>query len=141
MFSSSATVYGDPKYLPLDENHPAGGCTNPYGKSKYFIEEMIRDLCKAERVRSCPEASGVGNGGLFPQAPAGVTRQTRRCVSPGLECRSPALLQPHRCPRVRDDRRRSSGDPEQPHALRGTGVAPVQPFRTPGLTVLVWGRG
>ncbi|XP_042295910.1 UDP-glucose 4-epimerase [Sceloporus undulatus] len=48
VFSSSATVYGDPAYLPLDEKHPVGGCTNPYGKSKYFIEEMIQDLCKAE---------------------------------------------------------------------------------------------
>nr|XP_009929397.1 PREDICTED: UDP-glucose 4-epimerase [Opisthocomus hoazin] len=45
----AATVYGDPRYLPLDENHPVGGCTNAYGKSKYFIEEMIQDLCKAER--------------------------------------------------------------------------------------------
>jgi len=61
VFSSSATVYGDPRYLPLDENHPVGGCTNPYGKSKYFIEEMIQDLCKAERVRSCPKARGAGN--------------------------------------------------------------------------------
>uniref|UniRef100_A0A8D0AZC0 UDP-N-acetylglucosamine 4-epimerase n=1 Tax=Salvator merianae TaxID=96440 RepID=A0A8D0AZC0_SALMN len=48
VFSSSATVYGDPAYLPLDEDHPVGGCTNPYGKSKYFIEEIIRDACKAE---------------------------------------------------------------------------------------------
>lgn len=48
VFSSSATVYGDPKYLPIDEKHPVGGCTNPYGKSKYFIEEMIQDQCKAE---------------------------------------------------------------------------------------------
>ncbi|XP_063810173.1 UDP-glucose 4-epimerase [Pseudophryne corroboree] len=48
VFSSSATVYGDPKYLPIDEKHPVGGCTNPYGKTKYFIEEMIEDLCKAE---------------------------------------------------------------------------------------------
>ena len=31
VFSSSATVYGDPQYLPLDEKHPVGGCTNPYG--------------------------------------------------------------------------------------------------------------
>lgn len=54
VFSSSATVYGDPKYLPLDEKHPVGGCTNPYGKSKFFIEEMIQDLCRAERVRSRP---------------------------------------------------------------------------------------
>ncbi|XP_027697135.1 UDP-glucose 4-epimerase isoform X2 [Vombatus ursinus] len=50
VFSSSATVYGNPHYLPLDENHPTGGCTNPYGKSKFFIEEMIRDLCQAEKV-------------------------------------------------------------------------------------------
>ena len=48
VFSSSATVYGTPEYLPLDEKHPVGGCTNPYGKSKYFIEEILKDLCKAE---------------------------------------------------------------------------------------------
>ncbi|XP_075706581.1 UDP-glucose 4-epimerase [Rhinoderma darwinii] len=48
VFSSSATVYGDPKYLPIDEKHPAGGCTNPYGKTKYFIEEMIQDQCKTD---------------------------------------------------------------------------------------------
>lgn len=50
VFSSSATVYGDPQHLPIDEQHPAGGCTNPYGKTKYFIEEMIKDHCKAEKV-------------------------------------------------------------------------------------------
>ncbi|EDQ90816.1 uncharacterized protein MONBRDRAFT_18222 [Monosiga brevicollis MX1] len=48
VFSSSATVYGDPKYLPLDEKHPVGACTNPYGKTKYFIEEMCRDMAKAD---------------------------------------------------------------------------------------------
>ncbi|KAF5924644.1 hypothetical protein HPG69_004516 [Diceros bicornis minor] len=50
VFSSSATVYGNPQYLPLDEAHPTGGCTNPYGKSKFFIEEMIRDLCQADKA-------------------------------------------------------------------------------------------
>lgn len=50
VFSSSATVYGDPQKLPIDEQHPVGGCTNPYGKTKYFIEEMIRDQCIAEKV-------------------------------------------------------------------------------------------
>ncbi|TSS85061.1 UDP-glucose 4-epimerase [Bagarius yarrelli] len=35
--------------LPIDEQHPAGGCTNPYGKTKFFIEEMIRDQCNAEK--------------------------------------------------------------------------------------------
>lgn len=42
VFSSSATVYGDAKYLPYDENHPLQP-TNPYGRTKYFIEEIIRD--------------------------------------------------------------------------------------------------
>ncbi|XP_032901155.1 UDP-glucose 4-epimerase-like [Amblyraja radiata] len=49
VFSSSATVYGDPAYLPIDEAHPVGSCTNAYGKTKYFIEEMIRDVCLAEK--------------------------------------------------------------------------------------------
>ncbi|XP_041068713.1 UDP-glucose 4-epimerase isoform X2 [Carcharodon carcharias] len=49
VFSSSATVYGDPSYLPIDESHPVGSCTNSYGKTKYFIEEMIKDLCHAEK--------------------------------------------------------------------------------------------
>ncbi|XP_028294291.1 UDP-glucose 4-epimerase isoform X1 [Gouania willdenowi] len=49
VFSSSATVYGDPQYLPINEQHPVGGCTNPYGKTKYFIEDMIKDHSKAEK--------------------------------------------------------------------------------------------
>lgn len=59
VFSSSATVYGNPQYLPLDEAHPTGGCTNPYGKSKFFIEEMIRDLCQADKVRAPLDAALV----------------------------------------------------------------------------------
>lgn len=50
IFSSSCTVYGDPKYLPVDENHPTGGCTNPYGRTKFFIEEILKDLCKIDPV-------------------------------------------------------------------------------------------
>lgn len=49
LFSSSATVYGDPKYLPLDEKHETGNCSNPYGTTKYFIEEMLKDLAKVEK--------------------------------------------------------------------------------------------
>ena len=50
VFSSSATVYGDPEYLPVDEKHPTGKCTNPYGKTKYFMEEIIKDQCTANHV-------------------------------------------------------------------------------------------
>ena len=44
MFSSSATVYGVPEYLPLDEQHRIGECTNPYGTTKYAVEKMMMDL-------------------------------------------------------------------------------------------------
>ena len=43
VFSSSATVYGDPEALPINEDAPTGA-TNPYGRTKLFIEEMLRDL-------------------------------------------------------------------------------------------------
>ncbi|GFS19099.1 UDP-glucose 4-epimerase [Elysia marginata] len=49
IFSSSATVYGAPQYLPVDEKHPTGSCTNAYGKTKFFIEEIIRDVCTADK--------------------------------------------------------------------------------------------
>ncbi len=47
IFSSSATVYGNPRYLPVDEQHPLGA-TNPYGRTKLHIEEMLSDLVKAD---------------------------------------------------------------------------------------------
>ncbi|GFQ84817.1 UDP-glucose 4-epimerase [Trichonephila clavata] len=50
VFSSSATVYGVPEYLPIDELHPVGStCTNPYGRTKYFIEEILKDVCNSEK--------------------------------------------------------------------------------------------
>ena len=50
VFSSSATVYGNPEYLPFDEKHPTGKCTSPYGKTKYFMEEIMKDVCAAHSV-------------------------------------------------------------------------------------------
>jgi len=47
VFSSSATVYGDPQYLPLDEVHPTSA-TNPYGRSKLQIEEILADVAKSD---------------------------------------------------------------------------------------------
>ncbi len=48
IFSSSATVYGTPEKLPLDETCATGGTTNPYGTSKYFQEIMLEDIYKAD---------------------------------------------------------------------------------------------
>lgn len=50
IFSSSATVYGESQSYPVDENAKTGiGLTNPYGKTKYFIEEMIKDFAIANK--------------------------------------------------------------------------------------------
>ncbi|PMS48383.1 UDP-glucose 4-epimerase GalE [Vibrio parahaemolyticus] len=48
VFSSSATVYGDPDIVPITEDSPTGTTTNPYGRSKYMVEECLRDLFNAE---------------------------------------------------------------------------------------------
>lgn len=47
VFSSSATVYGDPQETPIHENLPVGGTTNPYGTSKYMVERILADAVKA----------------------------------------------------------------------------------------------
>ena len=48
VFSSSATVYGDPEIIPITENCKVGGTTNPYGTSKFMVEQILRDIAKAE---------------------------------------------------------------------------------------------
>jgi len=48
VFSSSATVYGDPEIVPITENSPTGATTNPYGRSKFMVEECFSDLFDAE---------------------------------------------------------------------------------------------
>uniref|UniRef100_A0A6V7MCC7 UDP-glucose 4-epimerase n=1 Tax=Bracon brevicornis TaxID=1563983 RepID=A0A6V7MCC7_9HYME len=50
VFSSSCTVYGEPDYLPINEDHPIGNITNVYGRTKYFIEEMLKDISRAEKT-------------------------------------------------------------------------------------------
>lgn len=48
IFSSSATVYGDPESTPITEDFPKGVCTNPYGWSKSFMEQIMTDLNTAD---------------------------------------------------------------------------------------------
>ena len=48
VFSSSATVYGEPEHLPYDEDHPTSA-VNPYGRSKLHIEEMLKDVCNSQK--------------------------------------------------------------------------------------------
>ena len=48
IFSSSATVYGDPAIIPITEDCPKGHCTNPYGQTKSMLEEVLMDVQKAD---------------------------------------------------------------------------------------------
>ena len=52
VFSSSATVYGDPQWLPLTEDHPLSA-TNPYGRTKLMVEEILRDLHRSDSSWRC----------------------------------------------------------------------------------------
>ncbi len=76
VFSSSATVYGQPQYLPLDENHPKIA-TNPYGRSKLYIEEMLSDIASSDpewRIACLRYFNPVGahESGLIGENPNGV---------------------------------------------------------------------
>jgi UDP-glucose 4-epimerase len=76
VFSSSATVYGEPKYLPLDEEHPTSA-TNPYGRSKLHTEEMLADLAASDlgwRIACLRYFNPVGahESGLIGEDPNGI---------------------------------------------------------------------
>lgn len=76
VFSSSATVYGDPQRLPLTEDHPLS-TTNPYGQTKLVIEDMLRDLFRSDpswRIGILRYFNPVGAhaSGLIGEDPQGV---------------------------------------------------------------------
>lgn len=76
VFSSSATVYGEPKYLPYDEDHPTKPM-NPYGQSKLQVEEILRDLAASDiewKITSLRYFNPVGahESGYIGEDPNGV---------------------------------------------------------------------
>lgn len=77
VFSSSATVYGTPERLPLDETCRTGGTTNPYGTSKYFQEIMLEDVYKADKEWTVVllryfNPVGAHESGLIGEDPRGI---------------------------------------------------------------------
>lgn len=77
VFSSSATVYGTPERLPLDEECRTGGTTNPYGTSKYFQEIMLQDVYKADSEWTIAllryfNPVGAHESGLIGEDPRGI---------------------------------------------------------------------
>lgn len=76
VFSSSATVYGDPEYLPLNESHPLR-TTNPYGQTKLVIEDILRDLYRSDRswkimILRYFNPVGAHESGLIGEDPRGI---------------------------------------------------------------------
>ncbi|MCI9510544.1 MAG: UDP-glucose 4-epimerase GalE [Angelakisella sp.] len=77
VFSSSATVYGDPASVPIREDFPTGGTTNPYGTSKLFQEKMLMDVCAADPTLNVAllryfNPIGAHESGLIGEDPNGI---------------------------------------------------------------------
>lgn len=77
VFSSSATVYGDPEVLPLTEECKVGNTTNPYGTTKYFIERILQDFAKADSSLNIAilryfNPVGAHPSGLIGEDPNGI---------------------------------------------------------------------
>ncbi len=77
VFSSSATVYGDPATVPITESSPTGGTTNPYGTSKYMVERILMDAVVANPKLSAVilryfNPVGAHESGLIGENPNGI---------------------------------------------------------------------
>ncbi len=77
IFSSSATVYGNPKQIPITEECEIGGTTNPYGTSKLFIEQILQDLYKSDNTWDIAilryfNPVGAHESGLIGEEPQGI---------------------------------------------------------------------
>ena len=77
IFSSSATVYGDPASVPIREDFPVGGTTNPYGTTKSFTERILTDCCAADPELNAAvlryfNPIGAHPSGLIGEDPNGI---------------------------------------------------------------------
>ena len=75
VFSSSATVYGEPEKMPVDETFPLAA-TNPYGRTKLMIEDIIRDVCQVTALNTVLlryfNPAGAHKSGLIGEDPNGI---------------------------------------------------------------------
>ena len=77
VFSSSATVYGEPERIPLTEDCRTGGTTNPYGTSKLFIEQILKDIYQSDNswdiaILRYFNPVGAHESGLIGEEPQGI---------------------------------------------------------------------
>lgn len=95
VFSSSATVYGDPPTVPITEDFPLSA-TNPYGRAKLFIEEMLRDLARADPQWSITllryfNPVGAHESGLMGEDPRGIPNNLMPYIAQVASGRRPHL--------------------------------------------------
>ena len=97
VFSSSATVYGDPEVLPITEDCKTGNTTNPYGTSKLFVEQILKDLYKSDNTFDIAilryfNPIGAHSSGLIGEEPNGIPANllpyVSKVASGKLECLS-----------------------------------------------------
>ena len=77
IFSSSATVYGEPEKIPITEECTTGGTTNPYGTTKLFIEQILKDIYKSDNtwdicILRYFNPVGAHESGLIGEEPQGI---------------------------------------------------------------------
>jgi len=77
VFSSSATVYGEPETVPITEDSKVGGVTNPYGRTKLMLEEILSDIYKADSSFDIAllryfNPIGAHESGMIGEAPNGI---------------------------------------------------------------------
>ncbi|CAG8544206.1 8862_t:CDS:2 [Scutellospora calospora] len=94
VFSSSATVYGQPDTIPVNEKCSLGPVTNPYGKTKLFIEEAIRDMCTANDKWNAVllryfNPTGAHPSGVIGENPRGIPNNLMPYVSQVVQGRLP----------------------------------------------------
>lgn len=97
VFSSSATVYGTPEKVPITEDSKTGGTTNPYGTSKLFVEQILKDLYKSDNTWDIVilryfNPIGAHESGLIGEEPNGIPANLMpyisKVASKKLECLS-----------------------------------------------------
>ena len=77
IFSSSATVYGEPEKMPITEDSKTGGTTNPYGTTKLYIEQILKDLYNSDNTWDIAilryfNPVGAHESGLIGEEPKGI---------------------------------------------------------------------
>lgn len=97
VFSSSATVYGNPEIIPITEECKTGGTTNPYGTSKLFVEQILKDLYNSDNewnicILRYFNPIGAHESGLIGEEPNGIPANLvpyiSKVASGKLECLS-----------------------------------------------------